>query len=130
MIIGIGTDIIECGRIGRMVEKHGDHFVQRVFTEQEIRYCSERKTSEQHFAGRWAAKEAVLKVLGTGWITGIDWKDVEVVNEASGAPYVKLHNGAADAAQEKGIKEVLISISHCKGYAVANAIGEGESRTA
>ena len=72
-IIGIGTDIIECERISRMVEKHSDHFVNRVFTEAEVRYCSERRSGDQHFAGRWAAKEAVLKALGTGWIAGIAW---------------------------------------------------------
>ncbi|MDR3197585.1 MAG: holo-ACP synthase [Planctomycetaceae bacterium] len=120
-IIGIGTDIIECERIERMVLRHGSHFTDRVFTEQEIRYCTDRKSSDQHFAGRWAAKEAVLKALGTGWISGIAWTDVEVINESGGMPRVHLHGGAAQIAGEKQISEIQISISHCKSHAVAFA---------
>lgn len=123
-IFGIGTDIIECERIDRMLQRHGDHFVQRVFTEREIRYCSDRKSSDQHFSGRWAAKEAVLKALGTGWIAGIAWTDVEVVNESGGRPVIRLHGGAAKIAEEMQITEVLISISHCKSHATAFAVAK------
>lgn len=119
---GIGTDIIECERIDRMLHRHSDHFMKRVFTEGEIRYCSDRKSSDQHFAGRWAAKEAVLKAIGTGWIAGIAWTDVEIINEAGGRPVVRLRGGAAKVAEEKGITGVLISISHCKLYATAFAV--------
>jgi holo-[acyl-carrier protein] synthase len=70
-LISIGTDIIECVRIAQMIEKHGEVFLQRVFTQKEIQYCSSRKAANQHYAGRWAAKEAALKVLGTGWAKGI-----------------------------------------------------------
>jgi len=124
-IIGIGTDIIECERIGRMLVRHRERFTNHVYTEEEVRYCSGRKVSEQHFAGRWAAKEAVLKALGTGWITGIAWKDVEVVTQASGKPVIRLHQGAAQKASELGIAEILISISHCKSHATATAIAVG-----
>jgi holo-[acyl-carrier-protein] synthase len=79
-VVGIGTDIIECDRIGGMLQKHGDEFLQRVFTPREIAYCGDRKMSQLHYAGRWAAKEAILKVLGTGWAKGIQWTDVEIVN--------------------------------------------------
>lgn len=122
VILGIGTDIIECDRIARMLQRHGDHFVKRVFTEQEIRYCSERKGTDQHFAGRWAAKEAVLKAIGTGWIAGIAWTDVEIANETSGRPVIRLYGGAAKIAEEKAITEILISISHCKSHATAFAV--------
>ena len=121
-IIGIGTDIVECDRIGRMLTQHGERFTGHVFTEAEVRYCSGRKVSEQHFAGRWAAKEAVLKAIGTGWIAGIAWKDVEVVVLPSGKPTIRLHRGAAQKSAELGIAEVLISISHCKSHATAMAI--------
>ncbi|MDR2706389.1 MAG: holo-ACP synthase [Planctomycetaceae bacterium] len=120
-IIGIGTDIIECERIDRMIQRHGNHFVDRVFTKQEIHYCTDRKSSDQHFAGRWAAKEAVLKALGTGWISGIAWTDVEVLNENTGKPQIKLHGGAKKIATEKKITEIHISISHCKSHAIAFA---------
>ncbi|MDR2754809.1 MAG: holo-ACP synthase [Planctomycetaceae bacterium] len=121
-IIGIGTDIIECERVERMVRRHGSHFVDRVFTKREVQYCTDRKSSDQHFAGRWAAKESVLKALGTGWISGIAWTDVEVLNESGGTPRVHLHGGAAQIAQEKQISEIQISISHCKSHAVAFAV--------
>ena len=125
-IIGIGTDIIECERIGRMLTQHGERFTNHVYTEEEFRYCSGRKIAEQHFAGRWAAKEAVLKALGTGWATGISWTDVEVVVQPGGKPIIRLDKGAAQKASELGITEVLISISHCKSYATATAIAVGD----
>jgi holo-[acyl-carrier protein] synthase len=122
-LISIGTDIIECVRIAQMIEKHGEVFLQRVFTQKEIQYCSSRKAANQHYAGRWAAKEAVLKVLGTGWAKGILWTDVEVVNEVSGAPTLVMTGKAAEIARELGIREVMITISHCRAYATAFATG-------
>jgi holo-[acyl-carrier protein] synthase len=122
-LLGIGTDIIGCDRIAQMLEKHGDVFLRKVFTPREIEYCSARKSAHQHYAGRWAAKEAVLKVLGTGWAKGIQWTDVEVINEASGAPTLLLANRAAEIALAKGIRTVQVSISHCKEYATAFAVG-------
>jgi holo-[acyl-carrier protein] synthase len=124
-LISIGTDIIECVRIAQMIEKHGEVFLQRVFTRREIEYCSSRKAATQHYAGRWAAKEAVLKVLGTGWARGIQWTDLEIQNEVSGAPVMKLSGKAAEIAQERGIQEVMVSISHCRAYATAFATGIG-----
>ena len=122
-LISIGTDIIECVRIAQMIEKHGEVFLQRVFTQKEILYCSSRKAATQHYAGRWAAKEAVLKVLGTGWAKGIQWTDVEVVNELSGAPVIKITGKAGDIARDLGIREIMITISHCRSYATAFATG-------
>ena len=89
-VIGVGTDIIECLRIAQMIDAHGELFINRVYTDYEIRYCQRRKQATQHFAGRWAAKEAILKALGTGWRRGISWRDVEVRNEPSGKPIVGL----------------------------------------
>jgi holo-[acyl-carrier protein] synthase len=122
-LISIGTDIIECVRIAQMIEKHGEVFLQRVFTQREIQYCSSRRAATQHYAGRWAAKEAVLKVLGTGWAKGIQWTDVEISNEVSGAPTIALKGKAADVARDRGIREIMISISHCRAYATAFATG-------
>lgn len=125
-IIGIGTDITECLRIANMIERHGELFISRVYTDQEISYCSTRKAATQHYAGRWAAKEAVLKALGTGWRRGISWRDVEVVSMPSGAPVISLHAGAREVAESQGIKRVHISISHARSHAIAYAIAEGE----
>lgn len=119
MIAGIGTDIVEVVRIGQMIEKHGELFLQRVFTAGEIRYCQGRKHAMEHYAGRWAAKEAILKCLGTGWSKGISWTDMEVRNELSGAPTIGLTGVARDIAVSRKIGQILISISHCRAYAVA-----------
>ncbi len=123
--ISIGTDIIECLRIAQMIEKHGELFLQRVFTRREILYCSSRRSSTQHYAGRWAAKEAALKALGTGWARGVHWTDIEVQNEAGGKPTIVLANRADEIAVSLGIQQMLISISHCRSYAIAyvNAVG-------
>ena len=128
-VIGIGTDIIECVRIAKMIEKHGEVFLQRVFTQREILYCSSRKAATQHYAGRWAAKEAVLKVLGTGWAKGIQWTDVEVVNEIGGRPYIELDGQAKVISQQQGIHQIMISISHCRSYAIAYATAVGTLQT-
>src|SRR5262245_59805800 len=97
-IAGIGTDIVEVVRIGEMIEKHGEVFLQRVFTPHEIRYCHGRKNAKEHYAGRWAAKEAILKCLGTGWAKGISWTDLDIRNDFSGAPRVTLSGVARDRA--------------------------------
>ena len=125
-ILGIGTDIVECLRIAKMIERHGDLFIQRVYTSREIEYCSERKAATQHYAGRWAAKEAVLKAMGTGWVRGISWRDVEVHNSSSGQPAIALAGGAREACEKLGIGQMLISISHCRLHAVAYAIALGK----
>lgn len=124
-ILGIGTDIIECPRIGKMIEQHGELFLRRVYTEREIRYCQARKHAIEHFAGRWAAKEAILKAIGTGWSRGISWTDLEVRNAASGQPEVLVRGGAKDAALRRGIGDILVSISHCRTYATAYALAVG-----
>ena len=124
-VFGIGTDITECLRIARMIERYGDLFISRVYTDEEIRYCQARKQSTQHYTGRWAAKEAVLKAIGTGWRQGISWRDVEVRNERGGKPTIVLRGGAREVAERLGIAEVLISISHCRSYATAFAVAVG-----
>lgn len=125
-ILGIGTDIVECLRIAQMIERHGELFITRVYTDHEIAYCNARKTATQHFAGRWAAKEAVLKALGTGWRRGISWRDIEIRNDRAGAPTVVLRAGARDVFEHSGIERMHITISHCRGHAVAYALAEGE----
>lgn len=124
-VIGIGTDITETDRIADMIERHGDLFVQRVYTPYEIEYCSVRKASTQHYAGRWAAKEAVLKAIGTGWARGIRWVDVEVQNEVGGKPHIVITGGAKEVCEQLGIDKVMISISHCRTYATAYAVAVG-----
>jgi holo-[acyl-carrier protein] synthase len=126
-VVGIGTDIIECLRIAQMVDRHGELFLTRVFTPHEVEYCSARKASTQHYAGRFAAKEAVLKALGTGWARGIHWRDIEVRNEVGGRPRIALGGGARELCEKLGIAEMLISISHCRTHATAYALALGRT---
>jgi holo-[acyl-carrier protein] synthase len=121
-IVGIGTDIVECLRIGRMIERHGELFLTRVYTAREIRYCQGRKRAMEHFAGRWAAKEAILKCLGTGWRRDLAWTDLEIRNDGNGKPQVLMCGAAKDLAQSLRISDVLLSISHCRAYATAYAL--------
>src|SRR3954468_23115435 len=97
-IVGIGTDIVEVVRVGKMIERHGELFLNRVYTDQEIRYCQKRKEYIQHYAGRWAAKEAVMKTLGTGWTQGVGWRDIEVCALRSGQPSIEIRGGARERA--------------------------------
>jgi len=125
-IIGIGTDITECLRIARMIERHGELFLNRVYTPEEIRYCRDRKQQTEHFTGRWAAKEAILKAMGTGWRRGISWRDVEIRNERGGKPIAVIRGGARDACDQQGISKILITISHCHTHATAFAVAVQE----
>jgi holo-[acyl-carrier protein] synthase len=124
-IIGIGTDIAECLRIARMIERHGELFINRVYTPGEISYCQSRAQATQHFTGRWAAKEAILKALGTGWRRGIAWRDIEIRNESSGQPVVAVRGGAKEVAEQLGITKLLVTISHCRTHATAYAVALG-----
>jgi holo-[acyl-carrier protein] synthase len=128
-VLGIGTDIIECLRIAKMIERHGEIFLTRVYTTHEIEYCTARKASTQHYAGRFAAKEAVLKALGTGWTRGIHWRDIEVRNEMGGKPKIALSGAARELCEKLGITEMHISISHCRTHATAYALAVGRGET-
>lgn len=125
-IIGVGTDIVECLRIAQMIDRHGELFLNRVFTSNEIAYCSARKAATQHYAGRWAAKEAVLKAMGTGWARGIGWRDIEIRNDHQGRPSIALAGGARDVCERLGVAEMHISISHCRTFATAYAVACGK----
>jgi holo-[acyl-carrier protein] synthase len=121
-IVGIGSDIVECMRIGRMVDQHGEQFLTRVFTEREIQFCQSRKHAMQHFAGRWAAKEAVWKCLGAGGRRGASWTELEIRNDAQGLPRVHVCGTARDRARALRVSDILITVSHCRAYATATAI--------
>jgi holo-[acyl-carrier protein] synthase len=123
-IIGHGIDLVEIARIRRLHEEHGKHFLDRVFTQAEQKYCADNpKRYFEHLAGRFAAKEAVLKVLGTGWRGGIAWTDIEVTRNPSGQPGIALTGECARIAENLGIKAWLVSLSHIETHATASAIG-------
>lgn len=122
MILGLGTDIVDVDRIAKMIADHGDHFLERTFTAAEIQHCQPRREAAQHFAGRWAAKEAVMKALGTGFTKDVGWTDIEILVRPSGQPYVTLHGSARKYANSLGIGELMVSISHTRSMATATAI--------
>ena len=125
-VIGIGTDITECLRIAQMIERHGELFINRVFMQHEIQYCQSRMHATQHFAGRWSAKEALLKVLGTGWRRGISWRDIEILGDGNSPPQVEFHGEASKVADGLGIQRVMLTISHCRSHATAYALALGD----
>lgn len=120
MIIGIGVDIIEIERIKQVVDKTNG-FLKRVFTSDEVKYFEQRKNNPEVIAGNFAAKEAVVKAMGTG-INGFEWTDVEILRDSLGKPYVLLYNEASKILANNCV--IHVSISHCKEYAVANSVIE------
>src|SRR5437870_5316606 len=99
-IVSIGNNIVECVRIGKMIEKHGESFLRRVYTPREIRHCREKRHVTEHFAERWAAKEAIVKCLGTGWRKSLCWTDIEVRHLADGTPRVYMCGSARERTVE------------------------------
>lgn len=122
MIVGIGTDIVEIVRIGRMIQRHDEHFLRRVFTVDEILFCRQRREYLQHFAAHWAAKQAGIRALGTGFVRGISWLDLEVHLERPERPGLRAFGGLRDHVERLGIEEILLAVSHCRAYATATAI--------
>jgi holo-[acyl-carrier protein] synthase len=120
MVLGLGIDIIEIDRIKKSVEEYGDRFLKRVFTEAEINYCKSKFNKYQHYAARFAAKEAVYKALSSGWKEGLRWKDIEIQNDASGMPSINT-SGKLNSFLS-GETQLRISISHSKNYVTAIAI--------
>jgi len=124
MIIGVGTDIIEVERIRDMIVRHRTRFIQRVFTEGEVKYCRGRKRAAEHFAARFAAKEATLKALRIGLRKGITWRDMDVVIGELGQPDIRLAGGAALRAEELGVNHLHVSLTHTENYAAATVVAE------
>ncbi len=124
MIVGTGVDIAEVGRIRQSVERFGERFLHRVFTEGEIQYCERKANRFESYAGRFAAKEAAMKALGTGWNHGIRWRDVEVVRPKGQRPTLQFHGLAAELARKMGAKNIALSITHTSEQALANVILE------
>ena len=120
-IIGLGFDATDIPRVAEIFEKYGERFLHRVFTEGEIAYCTRRRNPVPHLAGRFAAKEACMKALGTGHSRGVLWRDIEVLR-AGGPPQLRLHGGAARRASEMKVLTSLVTITHSEALAVAQVI--------
>lgn len=124
MIVGTGVDLCEVTRIREALERHGDRFKHRVFTDREIAYSERKANLYERFAARFAAKEAGMKALGTGWRGGIGWRDFEVTNLPSGRPTLAFHGNASDIANKLGVRNVALSLTHTRDQAMAMVILE------
>ena len=122
MIYGIGIDVVEVDRIESAIERQGQVFLDRLFTEKEKDYCQKQKRPGMHYAARFAAKEAVSKALGTGIGGKAGWLEMEVIRGESGAPTIMFHGKAADFIEAEGIATVQVSLTHARDYAAANAV--------
>lgn len=122
MIVGSGIDIVEISRFKKSKKRWGNDFLTKIFTKGEIEYSRKRRFQDQHFAARFAAKEAVLKAFGDKLSSIQNWQDIEVLNDKSGKPYIEFHGSARRLKTKEKIKDVVISMAHCKGHAVATAI--------
>ena len=124
MIVGTGIDIAEVPRIAQALARYGDRFLHRVFTEGEIRYCDSKANRVERYAARFAAKEAGMKALGTGWSRGVRWRDIEVVRPKGQRPTIQFHGEAAAIAEKLGTKNIALSITHTSEEALAHVILE------
>jgi holo-[acyl-carrier protein] synthase len=124
MIVGTGVDIAEVPRIRETIERFGDRFLRRIFTEGEIRYCERKARRFESYAARFAAKEAGMKALGTGWSRGVRWRDIEVVRPKGQRPTIQFHGEAAAIAARLGTKNIALSITHTSEEALAHVILE------
>jgi len=124
MIVGLGVDISEIDRIEAAIQRHGRAFLQRVFAPREIEYCERHRGSAERYAARFAAKEATMKALGTGWRRGVRWVDIEVVREPSGRPTIELRGAARQHADRLGVTRIHVSLTHSGNLAFAEIIFE------
>jgi holo-[acyl-carrier protein] synthase len=124
MIVGTGIDIAEVPRIRRAIERFGDRFLHRIFTAGEMRYCNSKANRTERYAARFAAKEAAMKALGTGWNHGVRWRDCEVTRMPGGRPTISFHGVAAEFSARLGVKNTALSISHTAEQAIAQVILE------
>lgn len=125
-ILGIYSDIVECLRVARMIERHGEAFLNRVYTRREARWCSGRRHATEQFAGHWAAKQAVLKCLAAAKRAGLAMTDIEIRRDRSGVPKVYLGGAARERAVRLRIAGMMLSIAHCRAYATATVIALGQ----
>jgi len=121
-IVGIGTEIVECVRIAKMIEQHGEVFLDRVFTPREIRRCRSNRRSTESFAAAWAAKEAVLKALGISSVRGLVWTELEIYSTKGERAVVRIQGAIKERVAKKGISDILVTSAHCRAYATAYAI--------
>ena len=129
-VLGIGIDLVECARIQHSLDRFGDRFLHRVFTDGEIQYSTSMKFPARHLAARFAAKEAVSKAFGTGIGKAMGWRDIDVRKKPSGEPFLVFAGGAEQLAKSRGVSKALITLSHTEHHAIAIIVLEGAATSA
>jgi holo-[acyl-carrier protein] synthase len=124
MILGTGIDLAEVDRVREAVERHGARFIERIYTPAEIAYVERKANKYERFAARFAAKEAGMKAIGTGWRRGVTWHDFEVANLPTGRPTLRFHGVAAEIARQMGVRNVALSLTHTRQYGMAFVVLE------
>ena len=124
MIVGLGVDMEEVSRIREAISRHGRIFLDRVFTSGEVAYCERHRDPAERYAARFAAKEAMMKALGTGWSKGVRWRDIEVTRKPGGRPTILLHGAAHEHAERMGARQISLSLTHSGNFALAEVILE------
>jgi len=126
-ILAHGIDLVDFPRIEQMIQRHGERFINRIFTADEQAYAEKNRNRVEKYAGRFAAKESILKLIGTGWRGKIAWTDIEVLNNSSGQPQVTLDGEVKKIADKLGIGHISLSITHTANFAIASAVAVAQS---
>jgi holo-[acyl-carrier protein] synthase len=121
-IVGLGTQVIDCARVRKMIDQHGEVFLKQVYTDREVAYCNTKRQTTEYFTALWAAKEAVFRALGTTWKRGMNWADVEVVHDNGSPPHVAVGGQTAELLAARGVSQVLLTTAFTREFATATAI--------
>ena len=121
-VVGIGTQVMECARVRKLIDRHGEAFLKQVYTPREVMACNGKTHSTEQFTAIWAAKEAVFRALGTTWRRGVEWTDVEVICENGGPPQVVVTGATRELLAARGVGPILLTMAHCRSFATATAI--------
>ena len=121
-IVGLGSQVMDCARVRKLIDQHGETFLQQVYTDREVQFCNARKQTTEQFTALWAAKEAVFRALGTTWKRGTNWTDVEVVCESGGPPQVVVSGPTRELMAARGVTQILLTTAFCREFAAATGI--------
>lgn len=121
-IIGMGTQVLECSRVRKLIDQHGETFLKQVYTDREVRFCNGKKQSTEQFTALWAAKEAVFRSLGTTWKRGTSWTDVEIQWEYGGTPQVVVTGPTRELMTARGVNHIMLSMAYCREFATATSL--------
>lgn len=121
-IVGLGSQVMECARVRKLIEQHGEVFLKQVYTDREVQFCNGKSRTTEQFTALWAAKEAVFRALGTTWKRGMNWNDVEVQCEATGAQHVVVSGATAELMAARGVSQIMLTTAFCREFATATGI--------